>query len=219
MNFRKNAALLAAIVLGAAVIGGPTTATAAEGMAHAHMGHVSTGWQDTPDQMGLLPTAIAEAKIAAFHAGLAAKQPDNLEWMKTHAKHVLHAVDAGMIADGPGLGYGVKKAAAGAAKHIGFAAAADDASGNVKAHAVHVSTSADNTVERANAIVALAGRVDAAASAAEAAPLVAEMNSIAQMLLDGHDANGDGKITWKAGEGGLMAADKHMGFMRKGEGM
>ena len=53
-------------------------------LAHAHMGHVTDSWGDTPNEMGLLPTAIAEADIAVQHAGFAADQLDNLEWMKTH---------------------------------------------------------------------------------------------------------------------------------------
>ena len=65
----------------------------AKNMAHVHMGHVTDSWGDTPNEMGLLPTAIAEAEIAVQHAGFAADQLDNLEWMQTHAKHVLHAVD------------------------------------------------------------------------------------------------------------------------------
>jgi len=218
MELSKIPSLIVATLFGAAMMGNVANAASSDETL-AHMGHVTSEWTDTPDNMGLLPTAIAEAKIAAFHAGLAAQQPENLGWMKIHAKHVLHAVDAGMIAKGPGLGYGVKKAAAGTAKHIGFAAGADGASGNVKAHSVHVSSSAENTVDRVNAIVALAGQVEAASNATEAAPLVVDMNAIAQMLLNGHDANGDGKITWMKGEGGLNVADKHMGFMRKGEGL
>ncbi len=38
-------------------------------MAHAHIGHVATGWKDTPDKKGLLPTAVAEAKIGSIRAG------------------------------------------------------------------------------------------------------------------------------------------------------
>jgi len=45
------------------------------------------------------------------------------------------------------------------------------------------------------------------------------MKMLAGQLLSGVDANGDGKISWKKGEGGLMEAKKHMGFMAKGEGM
>ena len=59
-------------------------------MAHVHIGHVLTGWNDTPDKMGLLPTAIAEANVAAQHAGFALSKTDDLAWMKTHIGHILH---------------------------------------------------------------------------------------------------------------------------------
>lgn len=187
--------------------------------AHAHMGHVTDSWGDTPDEMGLLPTAIAEAEIAVTHAGFAADQLDNLEWMKTHAKHVLHAVDASAIEAGPGLGYGVKNAASGVAKHIGFAAGSDAATENVKLHAVHVATSANNTVARVDEIVQYVAQVLAASTAAEAAPAAKQMLRHARQLLDGRDANGDGNVSWKQDEGGLRASEKHMGFMRAGENL
>ncbi len=38
-------------------------------------------------------------------------------------------------------------------------------------------------------------------------------------LADGTDANGDGKVTWVKGEGGLGRSQAHMGFMSKGEGL
>ena len=186
-------------------------------MAHAHMGHVTEGWNDTPDGKGLLPTAIAEAEIAIVHADLAAQQLDNLDWMKTHALHVLHAVDSSAIEAGPGLGYGVKQAAAGAAAHIGFATEAGEATENVKLHAVHVASSANNTVARVAEIVAIVARIQAASSAEDAAAEVAEMQRHANQLLDGRDANGDGSVSWHENEGGLLDTAKHMGFMRDGE--
>ena len=134
-------------------------AIAAQGnAAHTHIGHVADGWRDTPDNQGLLPTAIAEAKIAAQHAALAAKDPSNLDAMKRHTGHVVNAVDPEAMANGPGLGYGVKRAAAGAATHIELAAKSDGASGGVTAtHSNHIATSARNTVARADEIIALAG--------------------------------------------------------------
>ncbi len=218
MSNRKHRTVAAAIVCAAMAFGGANVALA-QNMAHAHMGHVADSWGDTPNEMGLLPTAIAEAEIAVQHAGFAADQLDNLEWMKTHAKHVLHAVDASAIEAGPGLGYGVKNAATGVAKHIGFAAESDEATENVKLHAVHVATSANNTVARVDEIVQYVGQVLAASTAAEAAPAANEMLRHAKQLLDGRDANGDGNVSWKQDEGGLKASEKHMGFMRAGENL
>ncbi len=192
---------------------------APENGAHVHMGHVATGWKDTPDKQGLLPTAIAESSIAAQHAGFAASKSDDLAWIKTHIGHVLHAVDPGVEPKGPGLGYGVIKAAGGAAKHIGFAAADDDASENVKLHAVHVDASTNNAVTWGKLIVRLGKKVMAAETAAQAAPMVAKIKELANRLATGEDVNGDGKVSWAAGEGGLDTAAQHMGFMQKGEGL
>ena len=72
-------------------------------MSQAHMGHVTKAWKDTPGKKGLLTTAIAEATVAARHAGFAASKPGNLDWMKTHTHHVLHAVEASLESKGPGL--------------------------------------------------------------------------------------------------------------------
>ena len=41
--------------------------------AQTHIGHVLDSFNGTPENMGLLPTAMAEAKVAADHAALAAK--------------------------------------------------------------------------------------------------------------------------------------------------
>jgi len=188
-------------------------------MAHAHMGHVLTGWQDTPDQAGLLPTAIAEADVAVQHAGFAASRPDDLDYMKLHVVHVVHAVDPTAAPAGPGLGYGVERSAAGVAQHVGFAADSEDASDNVKLHAEHVATSAGNVVQWSGRIVELGAAVEAATSAAAAAPIVAEIEILTLAIRNGTDADGDGQVTWQAGEGGLAQAEQHMEFMREGEGL
>ena len=191
----------------------------AQNAAHNHIGHVMDKWNDTPDMAGLLPAAIAEARIAAQHAGLAAKDPSNLDSMKRHTAHVLHAVDPTQIENGPGQGYGVKRAAEGAAKHIMAAANSDGASGAVKTHAEHVATSARNTVARADEIVMLAQKIEMASSASEASSLVADLNTLAQQLLSGEDANGDGRTGWQEGEGGLEVAETHANLMKKAEGL
>ena len=154
MSKRGAAAIAAGIIL--SVVGGQAMAQdKPANMAHVHMGHVLTGWKDTPDKKGLLPTAMAEANIAKTHVGLALKQPNNLDWLKLHTGHVLHAVDPSVQPKGPGLGYGFMKAATGVAAHVNFAAGSDGASKNVKLHAQHVATSAENTVAWAKQIVTL----------------------------------------------------------------
>ena len=198
-----------------------TTANKADAMnmSHVHMGHVTSGWSDTPDKAGLLPTAMKEAQIARQHAGFAAQKPADLAWMKLHTGHVMHAIDPGSMSKGPGLGYGLIKAASGVAKHINLAAESDGASTNVKTHAVHVATSTGNVVALGKEVMALSGRVQASNSVPEAATLVKQIAALTDRIINGFDANGDGQISWMKGEGGLMEVKKHVGFMYKGEGL
>jgi hypothetical protein len=195
----------------------PPAAAPAAGAASAaqtHLGHVTTGFSGTPKGAGLLPTALAEANVVAEHAALAARNTSSLERMKTHAAHVLHAIDPAESASGPGAGYGLKKAATLIAQHIELAAKAQGASQNEITHAGHIATSARNVVQRADRIVALAKQIQTAGTAAEAAALVAKLNTLAAQLIAGEDANGDGQVGWQEGEGGLKHVEQHVTLMQ-----
>ncbi len=193
------------------------TAVAQQKASHVHMDHVLKSWNDTPDKMGLLATADAEAVIAMKHINLAMAKPGDLDSIKLHLTHVIHALDPSVIAKGPGLGYGVKKAAAGMAAHVGFAAKAGDASENVKLHAVHVSASANNVVHWVGDAVAMAQGVNGQSSAASALAEAKKVQAMLVRIVEGFDANKDGAVGWQEGEGGLAQAGQHMGFMVKGE--
>jgi hypothetical protein len=187
------------------------------GIVGTHIGHVVNAFSDTPGGMGLLPAAFAEARIATQHAGLAGRQPGNLDYMKTHVGHVLHALDPTVVSAGPGRGYGLKKAVLGVVTHIELAAQATGASDNVKTHATHAATAARSVAERADQIIVLGRQVQAAASAEAAASLVNQIASLCDQLLAGADANGDGRITWEKGEGGLQQAQEHVNLLLAGE--
>jgi hypothetical protein len=197
----------------------PETAKPAAGTAHGHIGHVMSAWDDTPNNAGLLPTALAEADVAREHAGFAAQKLDNLSWMRTHAGHVLHAVAPDRISSGPGLGYGVIRASEGVLKHIDFASRTEDASDNVKHHAEHVGAAASNTVLRANEIVVLVSNIQSNNDVAAVAAMVRHMAAVAEQLRAGKDLDSDGEVQWDNGEGGLDTAVIHMEFMMKGENL
>jgi hypothetical protein len=186
--------------------------TGAVGM---HIGHVVNGFGDTPGGQALLTIAMAEARVAAQHATLAARNTADLAYMKLHAGHVISALDPTIVAGPPGLGYGLKKAATGIATHIDLAAKAAGASPNVIMHAKHVATSANNVVTRADQLLAIAKQIQAATDAPAAAALVSQMISLSQQLIAGVDTNGDGQITWE--EGGLQQAQEHVTLMLAGE--
>ena len=183
------------------------------GPAGVHIGHVVNSFNETPTLQGLLPAAMAEARIAITHAGLAGRQLTNLDYMKLHAGHVIHALDPKVITMGPGLGYGVTRGAAGVATHIDLAAAAEGASPAVVMHSKHIAAAARSVVERAGAALAIAQKIQAATTAAEAAALVSQLTSAVEQLIAGVDLNGDGRISWDQGEGGLQQADEHVKLM------
>jgi len=45
------------------------------------------------------------------------------------------------------------------------------------------------------------------------------MRVLAEELVSGRDANGDGTISWQEGEGGLDQVQQHMGFIAAAEGL
>lgn len=193
----------------------PEEEPAVEMSDNPHIGHVLSSFAGTPGAVGLLAMAQSEADIAIQHAGLAAAAED-LAGMKTHTGHVVHAIAPEDGSRGPGSGYGLKQALEGIATHTDLAAKVEGASDNVRTHAVHVITATRATIERADAILALAEQIAAATSAEEAAPLVAEMNTLVGQLKTGVDADGDGTITWQQAEGGLDQVDQHAHLMAGG---
>jgi hypothetical protein len=184
------------------------------GAVGTHIGHVVNSFADTPGMMGLLPVAFAEARTAQQHATLGMKAA-NLDGMKLHAGHVINAMDPTIVAAGPGLGYGMKKAALGVATHIELAAKAPGASQNVILHATHIAMAARNAAARADTIVTLAKEVQAATTMQDAAKLLSQIVSLCDQAIAGVDSKGDGRVTWETG--GLQQAQEHVDLMLAAE--
>jgi hypothetical protein len=64
----------------------------------------------TPGGRGLLSVAIAEARTALAQAVLAEKASGDAKAMRQYGAAVLHAVNPSLQAEGPGLGYGLRRA-------------------------------------------------------------------------------------------------------------
>ncbi len=190
----------------------------AQSAAHRHIGHVGDMFNGTPDNVGLLAAAQAEAEVAAQHAGLATGSED-LAGIQRHVTHVLHAIDPTTSERGPGNGYGLARAASGCAQHIGMAGGSDDASDAVKTHATHVGASCQNVAMWAESIAEKANEVAAATDMAAAQALAEEIAAMTQAIVDGTDADGNGRISWGEGEGGLAQAATHLRLMKEAEGL
>ncbi len=184
------------------------------GAVGTHIGHVVNSFSDTPNGMGLLPAAFAEARTAAQHAGLAGKAT-TLDGMKLHAGHVINALDPTVVPAGPGLGYGAKKAALAAATHIELAAKAAGASQNVIMHSEHIATALRNAAATADKAVAVAQQVQAATTTAQATALLSQLVSLCNQVLNGVDAQNTGRVSWQTG--GLQQAQEHVDLMLMGE--
>lgn len=155
--------------------------------AHLHIGHVMTNGRDTPGARGFLPVAVDEGFVALQHARLAARSV-RLEDVQLHAGHVLHALDPGVEPKGPGAGYGVKKAVAGATLHLGFAVTAEGATANLATQAPAVLALLASATQKVDQAIATAQRVrsatDMAAASTAAADLVAMTERIAVECLE-----------------------------------
>jgi hypothetical protein len=151
--------------------------------AHLHVGHVMTNWRDTPGARGFLPVALDEARVALLHARLAVKA-SGLDDIKLHAAHVLNALDSAAEPNGPGAGYGVKKAAAGALQHLELAARADGATASITTYAAQVSSSLSNVLQLADQAIAAAQKIRVATDAVEAAASAANLSALTLRISD-----------------------------------
>ncbi len=151
--------------------------------AHVHLGHVMTNWKDTPGMRGFLPVAADEARVAVLHANLAAKGA-GVNDITLHVGHVLHALDPALEPNGPGAGYGVRKAAAGAQQHLDLAAKAEGATTDISTSGAQVSRSLTSVLQWVDHAVAAAQKARTAADAAEAARAAADLAALARRISD-----------------------------------
>lgn len=212
-----------AIVLGVvAVLGRPAASAEAQAGAHAHILQVVNPEAASVAELGFLRQALGEAGTAAEYASFAAggqQRPGDLRAMKIHAGNVLHALDPARMDSGPGLGFGLVEASRKTIAHVRMAADAADATDNLRTHARHVVSCVRNTLARARRMLEITERILATESASEADRLADELDALAFQLRNGVDADGDGRVTWHEGEGGLYVAQEHMQLLMTGEGI
>ncbi|MCY4645956.1 MAG: hypothetical protein OXE73_03675 [Gammaproteobacteria bacterium] len=193
-------------------------AVSAQSDAHRHIGHVADMFNGTPDNVGLLAAAQAEAEVAALHAELAVGSSD-LAGIQRHIVQLLYAINPSTSDGGPGKGYGLARAASGCADHIGMAGRSDDASHAVRAHSIHVQTSCRNVATWAEGIVEKGAAVAAATDLEAAMALAEEIAAMTEAIVSGTDADDSGRVSWGEGEGGLAQALMHLRLMKEAEGL
>jgi hypothetical protein len=173
------------------------------GEALTHFNHVATGFTGAPGGRGLVVTTTIEVNTAMMYANFAAGNPTNLDAMKTNVRNVLHALVPEQGAKGPGLGFGVKRAAEAVVTHIELAVKSPGASETLRKLGPAVAQAGRAVAARAQEMADLGKRVLVAQTAAQAAPLVNELRSLALQLDLGRDVNGNGQIEVNAIEPGV----------------
>ncbi|MDH3272506.1 MAG: hypothetical protein OEN56_14310 [Gemmatimonadota bacterium] len=198
---------------------GQEGASAGRSPALTHVHHVAVSFRGTPEQQGLLATAVAEAAIAHQHAALAMRDPTDLDAVQRHTRHVLNALDPGVEENGPGLGYGAVRAADRTAHYIELAPRSVGSTSAIETHSVHIATAARQAAQNGQAAVEVAGEILEAEDAASAEAMLSELVALTEAMVNGVDADGDGRIGWQEGEGGLAQAARHLDLLRQAEGI
>ena len=146
---------------------------------------------DAPARQSLLYVAMYDAAVAAQNAGLA-RAAASLEEAKTKVGEVLYAIDpelapawpaktTGIVQLWEGSSYGLRRALGRMVEEIRAA----PASAELRSYGPRAIRCAENTLARAEQVVALSRRVLAARSDAELEPVLRELEDVAIALNNG----------------------------------
>jgi sugar lactone lactonase YvrE len=170
----------------------------------SHLGHVVSSFEGAPDDRGLAVTAAREANVAMMHANFAAGDLSSLDAMQTHVRHVLFAIDPQSGSKGvSGLGYGLKTAAEGIARHLDMAVGATDSPEAMRLHGRDAANAARAVIRRGNEMTEIGQRVLEVEAPEAAAQLVEQLLALALQLDTGVDLDGNGRIDRNDEEPGL----------------
>jgi len=183
-----------------------------------HLEFVADRYFETPDGRGLLPTALAEADIALEYARLAAADSTSIAAIRRYATYVLHAVDPALVQSGPGYGYGVRAAASGVLREMGYALAIDSLSDNIRLHARYVVSAMENVVRWIDEVAVLANETVSAPTLSQATAAAGRLLQTTEAMTRGVDGKGDGRRGWPDGAEGIEQAAYHLTLMKRGEG-
>lgn len=193
----------------------------------AHIRQIITTSPDSPDGDGLALNSLASA-LRVLQLAEAQQQyatANDLVNLRAHAENMINIIEGaagpnygdvdgdgqvftddgfGMLRFGDSGGYlqaTIDRAA--------LASETEGASAEVALHAEHVKIAAENAAGWAGIIRDLELNIIQAANTAEAADLVTGVIDLAQALVEGIDANGDGQVAPEPGEGGTLTMYQH----------
>lgn len=181
-----------------------------------HLEYLISTSPAAPGGMGLVAAGMAEAEIAVEHVSLAGRNATDLSNMQRHMAHVLHAIEPDEVGRGPGMGFGVVRAARDILLQIEQIQALDEELPGVASfHAPYVTRAARGTLARAREAVELARQLQRATSAAAAHRLLERLDETVRGMAYGFDRDGDGRIGYTEDEMGLAQARYHLSLVER----
>lgn len=203
------------LFLSLTVAGLPLVAEALQdNTALTHVHHIATSFPGAPEARGLAVTIAGEANTAMLHANFAAGDLGNVDAMKTHVRHVLHALDPEQEGEGPGLGFGVRPAAEAIIVHIELAMNTPSASDAVLTHGARVAGAGRATVARVERMIEVARQALAAESAADVARQVEVLRELALQLDTGEGQENPGIVNLEDGVYSILIGERLLRVLR-----
>jgi len=177
---------------------------------------LTDSFPDTPYGMGLLPTGMVEAEIASVYVRIAGQDSVDVRNMTGNMRHVIHAIDPGLVDGGLGLGYGFKRAVEGVRTYAQLAADTPGASETLLFHAPYIEGATTAALSQADDALALARRIQSSQAApGEILRQLEDLGEIIRGMAFGSDRDRDGRIGNDATESGLAQAQYHLALIRR----
>ena len=197
-----------------------------------HIRHLLVAFDTTADKKPLAGGLLQQATVLndTTQALLAAQQNGDLAGMKRAAEGLVNLIAGpegdqhadhdgdGTVTD-PGDGFGLLLNGTkigyiqGTLEHARLAAAAPDATANVKLHGAHVGIAAQNLSEWAVELRRLGLRLATGTSVTAAGDDAAQAVALADRFLNGKDLDGNEAVDPAPGEGGAKTAYQHARYM------
>ena len=197
-----------------------------------HIRHLLVSFPDTPEKIGLEVGMRGQLQILRRHAEFLhdAEVGKDFAAVKLHAEHIVNLIEGteganygdlnkdGQISN-PGDGFGLIKNGThvgyldGSKTHAALAAAAPDATADIKLHAGHVGITVDTVSSWMTTIRDRALAITKASDIGSTTGAANEVLVLANQALNGVDLKGDGLILPIPGSGGGLTSYQHAQLM------
>lgn len=197
-----------------------------------HIRHLLVSFPATPGKIGLEVGLRNQTTILRRHSEFMvdALKANDLATVKLHAEHLVNLIEGSKGPDygdlnkdgqvtNPGDGYGLLKNGDqlgylnGSKEHANLAAQAEGATAAIKLHAGHVGITVDNATGWVSTVRDRSLAVLKVNNIKAAEPLVQEISTLSNQILNGVDVNGDGLILPIPGSGGVITSYQHAQLM------